>query len=358
MPDAGALTAGQLRGSGAAATVGVDSKSGQPPWRNAVIIYALVVIIVFADWLTPAGIVVGMLLCVPILMSSTGDSRQQVLVVTLVSTIGFLVAAILGRGPISPQAVWLPNRVFAMVAIVSSCALSLLLQRRRLQAEAARTEAESARDLSRLLHSLMAHDLRAPLSLAHEALEAVEQPLRSGGAVDLDLISEVDARLRRSLRTTQLVLDSARAELTGATTAEGDIPRVDVCREIREEVASFEEEARGGRKELDLDLPPELLAQVDPSVLRQSVAILVDNAVRHAAPGPVRISAACRDNHLFVSILDSGPGLSHRQAQAVGAGEGLGLSLCKLLAQRAGGSLQIRRDDESGTEFVLQLPVV
>jgi K+-sensing histidine kinase KdpD len=327
------------------------------PESRSILIYGLVLLIVLADWLTPAGIVVGMLLSVPILLSSAGDDRNHVLAVGITGTIGFVVAAMFGEGPISPRTVWLPNRLFALVVIIASCLLALLLQRRRLQAEAARADAESARDLGRLLHSLMAHDLRAPLALARQALGAVEHPLRSGLPVDLGLVADADARLKRSLRTTQLVLDSARAELTRTEEATSIAPLVDAAREIREEVASFEEEARGRRMELSLELAEaDLAARIDPAVLRQSVAILVDNALRHAVPGVLRIAAVHEGAELLVSVRDCGPGLTRRRAEAHGAGEGLGLRLCELLAQRAGGRLEVARDDENGTEFVLRLP--
>ena len=325
--------------------------------RRAIVVYAIVLTIVIADWLTPAGIVVGMLLCVPILLSSAGDDPNQVLAVGLTAMIGFVIAALFGEGPISPQAVWLPNRIFAMVAIAASGGLSLLLQRRRLDAEAARADAESARDLGSLLHSLMAHDLRAPLTIARQALGAVEQPLRSGMPVDLALLTDADTRLKRSLRATQLVLDSARAELARTHRTQSDSPLVDVCGDIRDEIASFQDEALARRMELTLDLPPDgLPARIDPAVLRQSVAILVDNALRHALPGIVRIAVRRHDADLLLSVTDSGPGLTRRRLEQSTRGEGLGLRLCELMAQRAGGDLRVARDDDAGTEFRLRLP--
>ena len=39
-----------------------------------------------------------------------------------------------------------------------------------------------------------------------------------------------------------------------------------------------------------------------------------------------------------------------------GPGSGIGLRLCRLLAERAGGSLDVVRDGPEGTELVLRLP--
>jgi signal transduction histidine kinase len=244
-----------------------------------------------------------------------------------------------------------------MVAIIASCLLALGLQRRRVQAESARVDAESARDLGRLLHTLMAHDLRAPLTLARQALDAIQTPLRHGTPVDVALLADVDARLERSLRAIQIVLDSARSELDEPEQLFVPVPIVDVGREIRDEVASFEAEAAGRGKDLRLGLPPDpLRAGVDPAIVRQSLAILIDNALRYADPGPIRIGAAVENGELLVTIGDSGPGLTGRRVAATRSGEGLGLKLCGLMAERAGGALEIARDDETGTEFVLRLP--
>lgn len=341
----------------------IDPASTPATWPRSAAIYALVLLIVLADWLTPAGIVVGILLGVPILLSSAGDSRGEVLAVSVASTVGFVVAAVFGRGPIAPEAVWLPNRLFAVVTIAVSSILALILQRRRMDAEGARidaegarADAESARDLSRLLHSLMAHDLRSPLALARDTLGSIERPLRSGTPVDLELVAEVDARLRRSLRAIQLVLDSARGELTDPSERVAR-PRVDAGAEIRDEVAAFAEEAHRSAKELHCDLPAGSLARVDPAVLRQSVAILIDNAIRYAVPGPIRVSATVDERAVHVHVRDSGPGLSRRRAEGgSGSGEGLGLRLCALLAQRAGGALDVVRDADDGSELALRLP--
>jgi signal transduction histidine kinase len=201
----------------------------------------------------------------------------------------------------------------------------------------------------------MAHDLRAPLALARQAIEAVERPIRSGEPVDLSLITDVDARLRRSLRTIQLVLDSARGELAAPARAEPTL--INVSAEVRDEVASFAEEARSRGKELRA-VPPgaDVLARLDAAVLRQSLAILLDNAIRYSVPGLIQITVTSAAGQVVIGVRDEGPGLTRRQNPTGGSGEGLGLQLCALLARRSGGTLSVARDAEDGTEFVLRLP--
>lgn len=232
-------------------------------------------------------------------------------------------------------------------------------QRRRLDTEHVRDEALSQSDLNQLLMSLLAHDLRSPLSLASQAFEYVEHAVRGGNPVDPLLIADTRARLQRSLRAINIVLSVARQE--SDEHFHGDARRVtDLRREIEAEAASFAAEAASHGKTLALELDgvtAESHGATDGLVLRQVLAILLDNAVRYADPGPVRVLASAQGGRLTVRVEDSGPGISaHQGSGADSHGAGLGLKLCHALAARAGGALVVERDGPDGTTFALSLP--
>ncbi|HEV2130829.1 MAG TPA: ATP-binding protein, partial [Longimicrobiaceae bacterium] len=123
------------------------------------------------------------------------------------------------------------------------------------------------------------------------------------------------------------------------------------------EIASFRQEAQVRRKELltRFEAVSDGHYRVNGLVLRQALAILVDNAIRYAVPGPIRISACASGRELTVRVEDTGPGLSARRQSGSG-GSGIGLELCRSLVRRAGGSLELERDSPDGTSFVLRLP--
>jgi signal transduction histidine kinase len=321
---------------------------------------AAVIVIMTVDWLTPAGVVVGILAGIPIVLSSFWDDPRRVWLTFAIAAVGFVVAAVLGRGPLSPAAVWIPNRILAFLTLPASAVLAILLQRRRLEAVRARDAAVAASELNRLLMSLLAHDLRSPLSVSNQAFEYVEQAVAEGRSIDSSLLADVRARLRRSLRAIEIVLDLARAELPSSNgTSPADALRsVQVREEIEAEVASFRHEAEVRNKRLvaELDRLGSQPYTVDALVLRQALAILLDNAIRYAVPGPVRVSADTSATSLIVRVRDSGPGYSARQG-ASSDGSGLGLKLCRSLLVRAGGRLDIERDAPDGTTFALHLPI-
>ena len=114
---------------------------------------------------------------------------------------------------------------------------------------------------------------------------------------------------------------------------------------------------------VELDIPDNLAAVVDPLVLDRVVSNLVANAVRYGAP-PIRIVAQQRDRHLRVAVEDSGPGVPKelegrifdRFARGGGeAGHGLGLAIARAYAQAHGGDL-VYDSQPSGARFELLIP--
>ena len=340
---------------------------GKPPApegarRLSALCYILILAIVILDWLTPAGVIVWLLLSIPIVLLSMLGRPKPVIRATLLSLAGFGMAAAFGRGPTSPASVWVPNRILAVFGIAASGAVALMAQRHRRVADEALRATDSARDTNRLLMSLMAHDLRAPLVAASQALEYVERSAATGVELDADLMSETRLRLRRSLRVTEQILQVARDDMTSShSVAWAPVRgRVRVAQEIEHEAASFAGEAEASGKEIIVRAEGVAGVEMghDAMVLRQVLAILLDNAIRYAQPGPLWVDAEMGAGKVRVSVTDSGPGLSGKSAgSGEPAGSGIGLELSRMLATRAGGSLDLEQDSEHGTRFCLQLPL-
>jgi signal transduction histidine kinase len=324
------------------------------------VLAAAVLMICALDWITPAGVVVGALLTIPIVLTSTRTDSRDVAGVALLAGVAFAVAAVFGHPSLTPAAFWVPNRVLAALSIPAAAAVAHVLQRHRVRAERARDAAVGARDLNRVLMSLLAHDLRAPLVVARQCIGYVEDGLAEGRAPDPGLLADTRARLDRSIRAIEIVLSVARAEVEGEAGGEGhDGARpVQVGDEIRAEVESFSGEAalRGKRLELRLDGVESARPVLNPLVLRQAVAILVDNAIRYAVPGVVAVSAELRDGALRVTVADDGPPQPGEAGQPLSRGAGLGLELSRALLAHAGGALE-RDGASAGSAWTLRLPV-
>ena len=327
----------------------------------ALICVVLALVFIVADWLTSAGVVVGILLGVPIVLSSTSEDSRDVWLVTLVSIVGFTVAAIFGREPISPREVWVPNRIMTALSLPASAAVALLLHGQRSHARNAAEEARRTSQLNRLLLSLLAHDLRSPLAMALQAIDYVRASnTEEGQDLDDELLEDVGTFLRRSIGTIDGILSLAQTHADAAPSAMKRYTGTEVARLMEAEAWAFEEQARSRGKDLRIEIASSDAATylVDALVTRQVVAILVDNAVRYAKPGTIRLRGGVEGGEVRLEVADEGPGLSAtRESTEAERGSGLGLELCRALVYHAGGDLVVSRDGPDGTSFDLRLPL-
>lgn len=108
--------------------------------------------------------------------------------------------------------------------------------------------------------------------------------------------------------------------------------------------------------------------RTDGPVVAQVLFNLVDNAVKYAGRGTVRLGAAVRDQRLVLEVADEGPGVDEaarrvlfrpfeRSAPEATPGVGLGLSLSRSLARELGGELELASAPGEGARFRLELPL-
>ena len=99
---------------------------------------------------------------------------------------------------------------------------------------------------------------------------------------------------------------------------------------------------------------------------------LVKNATEHSPDGStITLSATVADGELKVSVSDEGDGIPHADWERVfnpyvrlradnprhKDGKGIGLALVRLFAEQSGGSARIEKSGETGTTFMIALPV-
>jgi signal transduction histidine kinase len=117
---------------------------------------------------------------------------------------------------------------------------------------------------------------------------------------------------------------------------------------------------------LSLDAAP-VVVTGDPDRLRQLVAIMVDNAMRHTpASGTIRLHVH-GDHGAELTVEDEGPGiragdLPHvfdrfwRAPNAPPGGTGLGLAIASWIAEHHGGAITADNRPSGGARFTVRLP--
>jgi two-component system sensor histidine kinase KdpD len=243
--------------------------------------------------------------------------------------------------------------------------VALAVERER-AAEIARAAQESARSeaaRNTLLASL-SHDLRTPLAGILGSASALRAQGEAMGPAQRErLLSNLENEARDMTLMADNILQMARlsqpqAQLRTQWESVEEILGAAVAR-MRRRWPQARVELRVASQ-----LPP---VRAEATLLAQLVANLVDNAVRHGGEQPHIVLRAGRSREgIFVAVRDHGAGLPpgdprelfERYLQRGRDGtSGLGLAICRLIAQAHGGELEARRC-EPGAEFRLDLPVI
>jgi signal transduction histidine kinase len=141
---------------------------------------------------------------------------------------------------------------------------------------------------------------------------------------------------------------------------------------IREVVRSLTIQERQESCRLILDCPASLpLIFADPDRTRQILVNLVTNALNYTLEGSVTVSVSHDSKYLWVSVTDTGIGISdddlprvfdrfwrsERSRELRQDGSGIGLALTKRLVEAQSGRIEVESELEQGSTFRFCLPL-
>ena len=235
----------------------------------------------------------------------------------------------------------------------------------------ARSEAEDALRIRDEFLSIASHELRNPVAAAKGSAQLLLRSLRRGtddpGRTERGLGAVVAATDRLAVLIDDL-LDVSRLR-------SGQFPMrprpTDLAALVREAVASASAAGEGHRLNTEGTGAP-CVVTIDPDRIRQVVGNLLDNAVKYSpAGGEVCVLLSCAPEGATLRVVDRGIGLPPgtedrifepfgRAANAAASnlpGMGLGLYICRRIAEAHGGSLRAESPGEGmGTTMTLRLP--
>jgi PAS domain S-box-containing protein len=211
------------------------------------------------------------------------------------------------------------------------------------------------------------HDLQEPL----RKIQAFGDLLKSKYAEALpDQGRDYIARMQSAAGRMQVLINDLLS-FSRVTTKAQPFVRVDL-REIATEVAK-DLEARVHETGARIDIGPLPAIDADPLQMRQLLQNLTANALkfrREDVPPVVEIRAEVQDGRCRLSVADNGIGFEPKYADRIFTmferlhartkyeGTGIGLAICRKIAERHGGSIAAHGRPGEGAEFVVTLPVV
>lgn len=226
---------------------------------------------------------------------------------------------------------------------------------------------QSVERTRRRLFGDLAHEIRTPVAVLDAYVEALEDGVRTLNAETVAVLRDQTGRL---VRFSDDVAALAKAEESSVTMA---YTEVDTERLVRHAVAAAREryDAKGVALQLRTaqELPP---LWADEQRLSQVLDNLLDNALRHTAPGG-RVEIHCRadGDRVTITVADNGEGIATEHLSSVfdrfyrvddardreHGGAGLGLAIAKALVDAHGGSIAaVSRGTGTGATFTVELP--
>jgi two-component system OmpR family sensor kinase len=225
-------------------------------------------------------------------------------------------------------------------------------------------EQQATEDRLRQFLADASHELRTPLT----SIRGFAELFRIGGG---DELLDRDTMVRRieeeSARMNVLVDDLLLlARLDQTRPAERN--PVDLA--VLAADACTDAVAVDPARTVTLEAPRPVVVAGDQDHLRQAIANLMANALRHTPAGsPVEVSATLVDGLASVRVRDHGPGLGDEarahvfdrfwradEARTRG-GVGLGLSIVAAIAEEHHGHARVGNAPGGGAEFTIELPV-
>jgi signal transduction histidine kinase len=222
---------------------------------------------------------------------------------------------------------------------------------------------ESSFERERRFVADASHELRTPLSVLKTELESA---LRRAGD-DPERRESLLAALEETDHLAQLADDLLLLAQAGEGRLSVKRAEVNLGELLEQARDRFADRARERRREIRVDAPAALVAELDPLRLRQALGNLVDNALRYGE-GDIALTARRDGDGIEIEVADHGQGFpSELAARAferfargdegrTRGGSGLGLAIVRAIAEAHGGTAAIASRDRPGATVTMRLP--
>lgn len=231
----------------------------------------------------------------------------------------------------------------------------------------AKLHAEEANQWKDKLISLVAHDLRSPLSTVYSAITL---------ANDKDTTPEEKSHIYKQVFT---ILESAMStieNLLNLNRFQKDkgqfhlyLEETPILNQLQLVLDSFAFEMQKKSLQFDIQIPKSAVVFADRSILSEILRNIISNAIKFSHPNG-KIKASCYESMetCTISIFDSGQGIPSEQQKILFTepvsspgtlgekGFGIGLKLCFELMKLHNGNIRVESELGKGSQFHLEFP--
>jgi signal transduction histidine kinase len=208
----------------------------------------------------------------------------------------------------------------------------------------------------------LAHEVKNPLSAVLGYAQLSKRKLAQPDVVEKHL-ETIENETRRCNEIISNLMQFSRQE-------KGEFTDVAINEVIEKSIGIVDHQLGLNNVHVNMTLAPEIPEIIgNPNQLQQVLMNLAINAQQAMEPdgGTVDIVTSFDDDKVYISVSDTGPGISEEVAKkifepfyttkAAGEGTGLGLSVTYGIIQDHKGDIRVERGDSGGARFVIELPL-
>ncbi|WP_417594510.1 ATP-binding protein [Parasphingorhabdus sp.] len=212
------------------------------------------------------------------------------------------------------------------------------------------------------------HELRTPLTVLKGELDALKDGIRPLDQAAISSLQEETGRLGELIEDLHFM---AVSHLSNAPSAFGPNDAVTIVADVTERFRPLLLQA-GLNMSVDLGRENSIPVVWDGKRIEHLLGNLLTNALRYTdAPGTVQIGLKKVDDFIIISVADSAPGVPpdavprlfeplfriDQVRDRASGGSGLGLAVCKTIAEAHGGRILAKDSDLGGLLIELTLPL-
>ncbi|MGE0589202.1 MAG: sensor histidine kinase [Cyclobacteriaceae bacterium] len=217
--------------------------------------------------------------------------------------------------------------------------------------------------------SNVSHEIRTPLALISMFAETLEMDRVPSEQKKKEYYTIISKETQRLTGIVNKILNFSQTE---AGKKKLNIERVELAKEIRSMLATYDFHLRNKGFEYTFESTSEVWVNADRETLMEMIINLVDNAIKYSVDNKkISIGIGTEDGMGWVAVKDNGAGISRHDQKhifdkfyrvstgdlAKSPGTGLGLSFVKQLIEQQDGEIAVDSEPGKGSTFYLYFPL-
>lgn len=237
----------------------------------------------------------------------------------------------------------------------------------------AKEAAENANEAKSIFLANISHELRTPLNILLGSSQIINYHLKNDIVLDRDkLQNKLNTQIQNCYRLIRLVnnlIDITKLDSGNFMLSWSSCNIVEVVEAISQSVVDYASN-KGITLIFDTDSEEEFVL-CDLDSIERIVLNLLSNAIKFTPEGgDIFVNIKTLPSSIQIIVKDNGIGIPQDKLDMIferfkqvdnlftrkNEGSGIGLSLVKMLVQMHNGTIEVRSDEKSGSEFVVELP--